>query len=259
MFKDVCEAITQIRKVKPLILNITNHVSIGFIADGLLSLGASPIMCFSKKEVEALMHLSNAVVINIGTLNDEFIDLCHHVCKFAQKMNKKIILDPVGAGASEYRTKTCLDLLENYKISVLCGNASEIAALVNNNIITKGVDSALASTQCIEEAKIISTAYNLLVAMSGESDFIVDNEKVYRLKRGSSIMPLVTGTGCLLTAIIGAFCAVDDEHFKATVHATLFYNVCAEIAATDTQYPGSFKIQFIDALNSTPEKEHYDQ
>jgi hydroxyethylthiazole kinase len=258
MFEIVNEILSKIRKTNPLILNITNHVTIDFVANGLLSIGASPVMSFAEAEMDDLVQLSSAVVINLGTLDDQFNHLCHNACKIANEKEKKIIFDPVGAGASLYRTETCNSIIKNNHISVIRANAGEIMALAGYHSQTKGVDSRTASTDSIKFAEELAYQYDLTVCMSGKIDVILDKYNINEFDRGSSIMPKVTGTGCLLTSIVAAFNAVHDDFFEATSAACLFYAICGEIAEEKSSGPASFKINFLDALNQNLEIKFYE-
>lgn len=258
MFNLVNEILDKAKRENPLILNITNHVTIDFVANGLLSIGASPVMSFAEEEIDDLVKLSHAIVINLGTLNSHFNQLCHYACKVANQYKKPIIFDPVGAGASTYRTETCNSIIEKYQISVIRANASEIMALIGENSNTKGVDSAVNSIDSIQFAEALSTQYNLTVCMSGQTDIIVDKDKKITFERGSSLMPKITGTGCLLSSIVGAFNAVHPNRFEATHAASLFYAICGEIAEKNSFGPASFKTHFLDALNYNPEMRDYE-
>jgi len=238
----------RIKTERPLILNITNAVTMDFIANGLLSLGASPIMTQSLAEIEDLVTIASGVVINIGTLNDEFIALCEQTCRVANALGKPIVLDPVGAGASRLRTLTCLDLLEKYTFATIRGNASEIMALGSSHNNNKGVDSSLDTETVISAAQTLSSEHQCVVVMSGETDVVIDGEHMRLLKRGSPLMPMVTGCGCLLTAVVSAFQSRHANRFDAACAAVTFYGICGELAAQQAQGPGSFKALFIDAL-----------
>lgn len=253
------EIIYKIKKENPLILNITNDVTIDFVANGLLSLGASPVMSSAKQEIDDLIQLSRAVVINLGTLNQDFNELCHHVCSVANQQRKPIILDPVGAGASNYRTETCNALLSKYCISIIRANAGEVMALAGLQAQTKGVDSQVSSIDSIKFAETLSSQYGLAVCMSGKIDVIVDQDKKIQFDRGSPLMPMITGTGCLLSAVVGAFHAVHENRFEAAAAASLFYSVCGEHAAKKSSGPGSFKANFLDILNVIPEENFYER
>lgn len=250
-FEEINSLVTLIREKKPLILNITNVVTMDFIANGLLSFGASPVMSQAEQEMEELISLAGAVVINTGTLNDKFMDFCEVTALTANRLNKPIILDPVGAGASHYRTDANLKMIRDHKVSIIRGNASEILALSGERGKTKGVDSTTESDAAIENAKLVSTLFSSCVLMSGKTDVVVEGDEVGLFQRGSAMMPLITGSGCLFTAIVGAFRAVEKNCFKAAAAAAIFYGVCGERAAEGADGPGSFKMAFIDALHNT--------
>lgn len=258
MYQQINEILTKIRNDRPVILNITNEVSMDFVANGLLSVGASPIMSKAMSECSDLLKIASAVVINIGTLNDAFIELSHHVCHEANRLGIPITLDPVGAGASNYRTKACHDLLEQFHIAIIRGNAGEIMALSGIPQNTKGVDSTVTTDKAIEHAQKLSAAHQVLVTISGKTDAIIDINHVRVVDRGAALMPRITGSGCLLSAIISTFDAMHSHRHSAVSAAALFYSVCGEIAARTAKAPGSFKVHFIDALSFTPQSNDYD-
>ncbi len=259
MFEKIRNVVTKIKEEKPLILNITNDVTMDFIANGLLSLGASPVMSKAQQEMDDLLQIANSVVINLGTLDEKFIALCEYVCGAANQLKKPIILDPVGAGASKYRTNSSLNLINNYDIAIIRGNASEIMSLSGASIQTKGVDSTAQSDLAVESAQRLSTHYDAAVVVSGATDIIVDINTMRQLNFGSPLMPQITGTGCLLSAIVGAFHAVENNRFDASVLATAFYGACGEKAEQKAQGPASFKIKFLDELNLMPEECSYEE
>lgn len=249
MFKKIKNIREQMKQRNPVILNMTNYVTMDFVANGLLGIGASPVMSNAKQELEDLINIASAVVINPGTLSDEFIALSERACEIANKLNKPIIFDPVGAGASAYRTETYLKMLDNYKIAIVRGNASEIMALSDASIKTKGVDSTQKTDNAIQSAQTLAAKYSLTVVISGQTDVIVGANRISQYSYGSSMMPMVTGSGCLLTAVIAAFHAIESDSFAASAAATVFYGRCGEIAAKEANGSGTFKHHFIDALN----------
>lgn len=251
MFHKINDTLTRLKNKNPVILNITNFVTMDFIANGLLSLGASPIMSCAEQEAEDLVKISSAVVINIGTLNENFIALCETVCAAANKNNIPIILDPVGVGASQYRTQTCKKLIDNYQFAIIRGNAAEIANLAGVDIQTKGVDSSVQSDSVLESAKILSVTTGATVVISGAQDFIVQDNNYTLLECGSVLMTKITGAGCLLSAVVAAFHAVEKNSYDASLMAAYFYGKCGEKAAVTTQKPGSFKVNFLDSLSET--------
>lgn len=258
-FENINELITLIRQKRPLVLNITNDVTMDFIANGVLSVGASPIMSQAEQEMEDLINISDSVVINLGTLNEKFIQLCERTCELANKFNKPIVLDPVGAGASRYRTDTNMTFIRQYNISIIRGNASEILALSGEIAATKGVDSSAESQAVIENAKCVSKQFSSVVLVSGQTDVVVQGDQVETFERGSALMPMITGSGCLLSAVVAAFHAVENNRFKAAAAAALFYGVCGEVAALTASGPASFKTAFLDTLHLTPEKKWYEK
>jgi hydroxyethylthiazole kinase len=249
MIETIRALITKIKKEKPLVLNLTNDVTMDFIANGLLSLGALPIMSKATQEMEDLLQLVKAVVINLGTLNASFIGLCTQACQIANQYNVPIILDPVGAGASRYRTETALQFIRDYSIAIIRGNASEVMALAGAAGGTQGVDSTMESTQAIASAQNLAKNYCTTIAISGKIDVVVDEKEIAKFERGSPLMPLITGTGCLLSAVVGAFHAVEKNRFTAASAAILYYGMCGEMAAADVAGPGSFRVAFLDTLH----------
>ncbi|MBA2648939.1 MAG: hydroxyethylthiazole kinase [Legionella sp.] len=249
MQNHIKDHINLVRSINPLILNITNSVTINFIANGLLSLGASPIMTNATEELCDLIQIADAVVINIGTLDNAFVQLCQAACDIANQLNKPLVLDPVGAGASEYRTKTCLALLETFKWSIIRGNASEILSLAGGAQTSKGVDSRNNSLDAVDMAKFLAVKHDLVVAISGKTDVVLDKNNRQTFDYGSPIMPKVTGSGCLLTAVVAAFHAAGIPSYEASCSAVEFYGLCGEYAAKRSKDPGSFAVHFLDALS----------
>jgi hydroxyethylthiazole kinase len=258
MFEKMKTCVSNIKLEKPLILNITNDVTMDFIANGLLSLGASPIISKAEHEIEDLLQHVKSVVINLGTLNKEFVALCKHTCQIANRLKIPIVLDPVGAGASQYRTETCTSLLNDYNIAIIRGNASEVMALLDSSQRTKGVDSLEESNQALDSAKSLSQHYDTAIIISGKIDIIIDDHSIIQYNRGSALMPIITGTGCLLSAVIGAFHAIEKNRFTAASIGTLFYGICGEIAEKKAKGPGSFRTEFLDTLHSLPTRDQYE-
>ncbi|WP_165483143.1 hydroxyethylthiazole kinase [Legionella genomosp. 1] len=248
MLETINAILKQIKIMRPLVLNISNQVTMDFVANGLLALGASPIMTQAIQEIDDLVPLAEAVVINIGTLNEEFIKLAERASRQANDCHKPLVLDPVGAGASEYRTSHCLSLLRQFNFQLLRGNASEIAALSGSRVSSGGVDTRLFTEEVIESAREISRVYSLITVVSGASDAIVDENRVECLSGGSALMSQVTGAGCLFTAVIALFIALWEDPYQAACAATWFYSLCGERAAQDASGPGLFKMHFLDYL-----------
>lgn len=256
--------VTSIKEERPLIVNITNLVTMDFVANGLLALGASPVMSGSKEEADELLSMSGGLSINLGTLNHDFVQLAIAYCEAAVRAKVPIILDPVGAGASTYRTKTCLDFLERFPFAIIRGNAGEIMALAGTSLMTKGVDSTAVTENALFSAQYLSSRYpNTLIVVSGKIDLIVFGENKIECSRGSAWMPQITGSGCLLTAVMIAFHAVSARvnatSLESGTAACFFYAICGELAARKAEGPGTFKSHFLDTLSLLPILNEYEK
>ncbi len=249
--------VTKVREVNPLVHNITNVVVTNFTANGLLALGASPVMAYAKEEVADMAKLASALVLNIGTLNSTEVEAMLLAGKSANEHHVPVIFDPVGAGATPYRTETARRILSEVNISVLRGNASEIANVAGIQSETKGVDAGQVQMNTIELAVSTAKKLNNVVVITGKEDVISDGSRTYIVRNGDPLLTKVTGTGCLLTSIIGAFSAVEKDFVTASVAALIYYGVAGELAAlkTDGQGPGSFQIELINQLAIVSEKE----
>ncbi len=246
MLEEIKQDLKILRNKKPLILNLTNYVTMDFMANALLSLGAAPIMSTCSEEIKELIKISNAININIGTLNKDLIALSMQAAVIAKKLGKPIIFDPVGAGATTIRTQTAKKLL--LYSSVVKGNASEILALSGNVHKTLGVESIHTTNQAKDVAHSLALKANCIVVISGKMDFITDGKDEIRLNFGHALMPYITGMGCTLSAMIAAFCAINKDYFKACKHAVSYFTLCGNIAGKINPCPGSFRSAFVDEL-----------
>lgn len=250
LWKDV----ERIRSTAPLVHNITNYVVMNTTANALLAIGASPVMAHALDEVADLAAIAGALVINIGTLSPSWIESMRRAGATARERGVPVILDPVGAGATALRTETCVTLLTEAAPGIVRGNASEIMALaqaacgLKASGRTKGVDSAHGSEQAVKAATALARRFACVVVVSGATDFITDGSRSRLIEGGDSLMPRVTGMGCTASAIIGAFAAVNTSGFAAAAHAMGTMAICGEIAGSLAQGPGSFQLQFLDAL-----------
>lgn len=247
--------INKIRKTAPLVHNITNYVVMNSTANALLSLGASPVMAHAEQEVEQMVKLAGALVINIGTLSDHWIVAMVKAGHQAKKQNIPVILDPVGAGATEYRTLTARKLIQEISPAIIRGNASEIMAVLAENAKTRGVDSIAASYSAVEAARRLSRTYGSVICISGATDYIVVGENVLKVKNGHPMMARITGMGCTATALCGAFAAVNKSFALAAAHAMAVMGIAGEIAVKDSRGPGALQSHFLDALYNLSERD----
>jgi hydroxyethylthiazole kinase len=242
--------LNKVREVNPLIHNITNVVVTNFTANGLLALGASPVMAYAAEEVADMAKIAGALVLNIGTLNSTVIESMIIAGKSANEHGVPVIFDPVGAGATLFRTETAKRIMKEVNISVIRGNAAEIANVAGYQWDIKGVDAGHTSGNTVELAILTAKKFKTVVVITGKDDVISDGQTTYVVHNGHPILTKVTGTGCLLTSIIGAFAAVESDFVTASTAALVFYGVTAEIAAgkTANQGPGSFQIELLNQL-----------
>ena len=246
----VWSLLSTLRQRRPLVHNITNFVVMNSTANALLCLGASPIMAHAEEELEELLGLAGALVLNIGTLSPAWIASMRLAARLAAERGLPLALDPVGAGASRLRTATSLALANVGKPAVIRGNASEIMALAGASGQTKGVDSTQGSDAAEEAARSLARTYGCVAVASGAVDFLTDGERDLRLSGGNALAPQVTGMGCAATAIVGAFLAVADNPLDAALAGMGVMKVAAEMAAIDAAGPGSFEPGFRDALHN---------
>jgi hydroxyethylthiazole kinase len=233
-----------VHHTKPLVLHLTNYVTMDLVANGLLAIGSAPLMSMCTQELEELIMLSRAVVINLGTLNTAFIKQCHHAVQCAKHYQKYVILDPVGAGASTLRTQTARALLPY--AAVVKGNASEILALEKDHASTLGVESTHTMDVAQQTAITLAQQHACTVVISGPEDYITNGQHNCLLTGGSPLMARITGMGCLLTSMIAAFHAVHANAFEAAQCAVASMNRCGQMVTESS--PGSYRTAFIDAL-----------
>ena len=243
-----------LREKKPLIHNITNFVVMNYTANALLAMGVSPVMAHAQNEVEDMVAFAGALVLNIGTLTDDWIASMIKAGKKASEQQTPIILDPVGSGATALRTDSAKKIIDETRINVIRGNASEILSLRHADSKTKGVDSIHSVEEAAEAATVLAEELKTTLAITGPVDLITDGNRVFRVANGHPLMGYVTGTGCTATVTIGAFLAVDDDPVSATATALAYFGLAGEVAGQNASAPGSFMIQMIDALYTiTPE------
>ena len=240
--------VEKIRTQAPLVHNITNYVVMNNTANALLALGASPVMAHAVEEVADMATIAGAVVINIGTLSKEWIAAMHMAAAKARELGKPLVIDPVGAGATAYRTDTVKALMADAAPSLIRGNGSEIMALCDADVVTKGVDSTSSSDQAVQAAQALAAQYRCSVCITGEIDIIVSEDAEYRIANGHAMMPRVTGLGCTATAICGAFAAVNGNAAQAAAHAMAVMGIAGEMGGNLAKGPGSLQMHFIDAL-----------
>jgi len=255
MKERIAESLKKLRDRRPLVQNITNFVVMNTTANALLSIGASPVMAHAVEELEEMLAIADALVVNIGTLDDRWVDSMRRAVEIAGEMKKPVVLDPVGAGATKYRTRTALELLEIGSISVLRGNFGEIKALLGESGATRGVDSVEYDERAAGELALrASESFGTAVAVTGKVDYVSDGKKLFSVMNGHEMLERVTGTGCIVTSLIGAFSAVDSPVY-ASLSALTIFGISAELSFEEAPFPGSFHVKLYDWLYKIGERE----
>lgn len=247
--------VSAIRDSAPLVHNITNYVVMNTTANALLALGASPVMAHAPDEVADMVAIAGALVINIGTLSSDWIASMEKAASTANALGKPLVLDPVGAGATDLRTRTSRHLMETYSPSVIRGNGSEIMALLAEDVTTKGVDSSSESDAALGAAGVLAGKTGGVVCITGRIDYIVSSKGRTAIANGHPMMPRVTGLGCTASALCGAFAAVNPDTHTAIAHAMAVMGIAGEMAAESAKGPGSLQMAFIDALYTLSEND----
>lgn len=238
-----------VRQQSPLVHNITNYVAMNNSANALLAIGASPVMAHWTREMEEMTAIASALVINIGTLDAEWIEGMIAAGEAASRRGTPIVLDPVGAGATSWRTRTAWEIIERCKPTVIRGNGSEIMALINADVKSKGVDSSTSSDNALGAAKTLASRTGAVVVISGATDYITDGIRTETISNGHPIMTAVTGMGCTATAVVGAFVATGGEDvLSAAAHAMAVMGIAGERAAAEARGSGSMQVAFLDEL-----------
>jgi hydroxyethylthiazole kinase len=253
LVSDLWLDVLALRNGRPLVHSITNLVVMNFNANALLAMGASPVMAHAHEEVADMAALAQALVLNIGTLEPYWIDSMCQALAVAQQRGTPTVLDPVGAGATSYRNQSITCILQHAMPSVIRGNASEIMSVAGSAVQTRGVDSGAAVDAAISAARDLARASGGVVCVSGAIDQVLDaGGRHVSLANGHPWMTRITGVGCCASALVGAFCAVQIDAWRATVAAMAYLGVAGEVAAERVQARGqgvgSLQIELLDQL-----------
>src|ERR687897_2921050 len=242
------ETLRALRDRKPLVHQITNYVVMNETANATLALGALPVMAHAREEVEEMVGLAGALAINIGTLSPHWVEAMLAAGKAANERGVPVVLDPVGAGATAYRTETARRLLDAVDVAVLRGNAGEVATLVGVAAEVRGVESVGGGGDPAELAREAARTLGVVASVTGAVDHVSDGERAAAVANGHELLAAITGTGCMATALTGCFLAGKDDPFEAAVEALVAFGVAGEDAAADARGPGSFHVALYDTL-----------
>ena len=238
-----------LRAAKPLVHQITNYVVMNETANATLALGALPVMAHAREEVEEMTALAKALVLNIGTLSAPWVEAMLAAGRAASAGGLPVVLDPVGAGATAYRTDTARRILDEVDVTVLRGNAGEVATLVGVEAEVRGVESIGAGGEPAELAREAARRLGVVASVTGPVDYVSDGESVLAVSNGHELLAAVSGTGCMSSAITGCFLAAKpDGPLEAAAEALAAFGVAGEDAAVGAKGPGSFHVGLYDAL-----------
>ncbi len=243
--------VSQVAAQHPLVMNITNLVAMNFSANVLLAAGAAPVMSHAREEVEDMAAVADALVLNIGTLEPVWVEAMHAAARVAAARHIPVVLDPVGVGATPYRTKVAEELLATGWMSIVRGNAGELQALGGARGAVRGVDAAAGALGGQDLARW-ARRHHLMAIATGPVDIASDGASVVRVANGHPLMARVTATGCSLSALVGALAAVaaPEQRLEASAAALALFGVAGEQAAESAAGPGTFQPALLDALDS---------
>ena len=242
------KSLAAMRERKPLVHQITNYVVMNETANATLALGALPVMAHAPEEMEEMVSLAGALVLNIGTLSRHWVEAMLTAGWAANARGVPVVLDPVGAGATTYRTDTAKRILDEVDVAVLRGNAGEVATLVGVAAEVRGVESVDSGAVAAEIAREAARSLGVSATVTGAVDHVSDGERVAAVANGNPMLATITGTGCMSSAVTGCFLAVAESTFDGAVEALVAFGVAGEDAARDAKGPGSFHVNLYDAL-----------
>ncbi|WP_244987760.1 hydroxyethylthiazole kinase [Methanoculleus chikugoensis] len=237
-----------VRSGRPLIHHITNSVTINDCANITICTGAAPVMAEAPEEVAEMVAAAGALVLNIGTLSATQVDAMLIAGRRANELGIPVVLDPVGVGATRFRTETAQRILDTLDVAVLKGNAGEIGVLAGTGGSVRGVDSGGIAGDPIETARECAHLTGTVVSMTGAVDVVTDDSRVFLVRNGNPAMDRLSGTGCMASSITAAFVAVADDYAVASAAALAAFGRAGERAALEARGPYSFRTALFDEL-----------
>ena len=245
----IAQLLSEVKTKKPLVHQITNYVTVNDCANAVLALGGSPVMADAESEVAEMVAIASSLVINIGTLNERTVNAMLLAGQRANELGIPVVLDPVGVGATSYRTKTAERLINDLQLAILRGNISEIKMLAGVSSKTRGVDATEDSQGGLEIAKRLAHELNCTIAITGAQDIISDGLRTGVISNGHPLLAKVTGTGCMATALVGCFAGVSKDYYLAASAGIITMGLAGEKAfAQSAAGIGSFRVGLLDVI-----------
>nr|WP_036172504.1 hydroxyethylthiazole kinase [Ureibacillus massiliensis] len=243
--------LAKINQNKPLVHCITNYVVANFTANGLLAIGASPVMADEVEEVADMVSIAGGLLLNIGTVNSRTHDAMLVAGKKANQCGVPVVLDPVGVGATAYRKNAVAQILEQVKIDVLRCNEGELASIYGVSWASRGVDSGDGEMDTMHVAKEVAKKYQCIVVVTGATDIVTDGQDVIEVHGGNILATRITGAGCLLSAICAAVLACSEQPMQDLAATLKQYKEAGEQSG---KVLGAFQVEFINALQKIAEE-----
>ena len=254
IMNNIYELLERVRKNKPVVHHLTNWVTIYDCANVVKVFGASPVMAHAKEEAAEMAQIAQALVLNIGTLTVELVEAMKLAAKSANAKGIPVVLDVCGAGATKLRDQKANELINECRIDIIKGNASEIARVAGENVVTRGVDSTEVNKNLSELAKDLALEKKCTVVVTGKEDIVCDGEKTIIVRNGTELMAKLVGTGCMAASVIGTFAAVEKDLAVAAAAGLACYEIAAEVAVRKSEGPGTFKEQLFDCIYKLDQK-----
>ena len=240
------EVLRRLGQERPLVHHLTNYVTVNLVANATLATGALPVMASAVEEVEEMAATASALVINMGTLDGTWVEAMILAGKEANRRGIPVVLDPVGAGATRFRTETPEKLLSEISFAAVCGNAGEISTLAGLAAEVRGVESIGGDAR--EAVQKAARRLGTTVAATGETDYVCDGNRLFAVKNGHPLMGRIVGSGCASTAVIGCFAAAGGAGAETVAGALAYFGRAGEAAAQGSEGPGTFEPRLLDAL-----------
>ena len=249
MIAGIIKNLEKLRESKPLIHHLTNYVTVNDCANITLQIGGLPVMADAIEEVAEMQQISDALVLNIGTLNTELVKSMIAAGQKANSLGHPVILDPVGLGATSMRTTKVGEILANVKVDIIKGNLAEIGILVGLEAVVRGVEAGGVSGDIVGAAQDFARKHQTTIAVTGEQDMIINSSKIAVISNGHIMMGKISGTGCMCSSILGAFATVCVDMFQAAVASLTCFGIAGELAAlTNPPGPLAYKTALMDCV-----------
>lgn len=246
----IADILLRVRREQPLIHVISNFVTMNDVANAVLAIGARPVMAHAAEEVAEIAHAARALVLNLGTPSRERVDAMLLAGQAAHARSIPIVFDPVGVGASAFRKECAARILASVPVAIGRGNAGEIGALAGFAGTQSGVDTARADYGSAAIAQALAEQYRTVIAVTGTTDYVSDGKRVAAIHNGHPLLQQITGAGDMLSAIIGASAAVENDALLAAASGLVWFGIAAERAARVASGVGNFRVALFDALGS---------